>query len=262
MREGPERLERALGPARLGAAFSRGQAVPGQCPAPPVQTKGGTAGVRGAGRCCPPGLVCLLPTPAGPRAGLDGSPSGGLSPSCPPRRIRGLAGAGSAGRVNREECGGRNVHADEMDANLMLMSGGRPGPRRQRGSGGSPARARCAEAGPHCAARGSAGPHRALPASPLSSRPYGAAAPAARPCLGKRGVGSFPYPMAGRRRGITTAKSSTSTTTRSRPAGSTPGTGGAGAGGTGGGQEEPCPQPGTHTVLPFSKYRLVSEPVA
>lgn len=36
--------------------------------------------------------------------------------------------------------------------------------------------------------------------------------------------------MAGRRRGITTAKSSTSTTTPSRPAGSTPGTGGCAAG--------------------------------
>lgn len=43
-------------------------------------------------------------------------------------------------------------------------------------------------------------------------------------------MGSFPYPMAGRRRGITTAKSSTSTTIPSRPAGSTPGTGGARAG--------------------------------
>nr|XP_042698001.1 protein WWC2 isoform X3 [Chrysemys picta bellii] len=38
-------------------------------------------------------------------------------------------------------------------------------------------------------------------------------------------MGSSPYPMAGRRRGITTAKSSTLTTTTSRPAGSTPGTG-------------------------------------
>lgn len=40
---------------------------------------------------------------------------------------RGLssAAAGSAGRVNPEECSERNVHADEMDANLMLMSGGR-----------------------------------------------------------------------------------------------------------------------------------------
>lgn len=37
-------------------------------------------------------------------------------------------GGGSAGRVNPEECGGRNVHADEMDANLMLMSGGRGRP--------------------------------------------------------------------------------------------------------------------------------------
>ncbi|XP_042698001.2 protein WWC2 isoform X3 [Chrysemys picta bellii] len=38
-------------------------------------------------------------------------------------------------------------------------------------------------------------------------------------------MGSSLYPMAGRRRGITTAKSSTLTTTTSRPAGSTPGTG-------------------------------------
>lgn len=44
-------------------------------------------------------------------------------------------------------------------------------------------------------------------------------------------MGSSPYPMAGRRRGITTAKSSTLTTTPSRPAGSTPGTGGCEAGG-------------------------------
>lgn len=70
----------------------------------------------------------------------------------------------------------------------------------------------------------------AFPASLLSFRPYGAAAPAGRPCLGKRGMGSSPYPMAGRRRGITTAKSFTSTTTPSRPAGSTPGTGGCEAG--------------------------------
>lgn len=52
-------------------------------------------------------------------------------------------------------------------------------------------------------------------------------------------MGSSPYPMAGRRRGITTAKSSTLTTTPSRPAGSTPGTGGCEAGGHGLG-EPPC----------------------
>jgi len=176
------------------------------------------------------------------------------------RGLRACPASGSAGRVNPEECSGRNAHADEMDANLMLMSRGRPGlsraPQRPDGSWAPPAtptRAgrqprhgglrpgrrggllrRASANGPLRAAPApAAGPFPvpparvgAFPASRLSFCPYGAATPAARPCLGKRGMGSSPYPMAGRRRGITTAKSSTSTTTPSGPVGSTPGTGG------------------------------------
>lgn len=66
-----------------------------------------------------------------------------------------------------------------------------------------------------------------IPPSFLLFCPYGGAAPLLGPCLGKWGeMGSSPYPTAGRRRGTTMARSSTSTTTPSRPAGSTPGTGG------------------------------------
>lgn len=66
-------------------------------------------------------------------------PAGRLLSRICGRGLPSLAAAGSAGRVNPEECGGRNVHADEMDANLMLMSGGRPGlsraPRAQTAAG-------------------------------------------------------------------------------------------------------------------------------
>lgn len=73
-----------------------------------------------------PASALLLPPPFPPPDLLVPFPRPRPGPGFPPSRGRGVGG--SAGRVNPEECGGRNVHADEVDANLMLMSGGRSRP--------------------------------------------------------------------------------------------------------------------------------------
>lgn len=122
----------------------RGAAVPAGLPAPPGC--GDAAGAPGSVR--PPRGLSPTPTPAEPPGKARWKQAGpSRSPSPAPARRPALRAAppdasvpdprpgpaqpspaGSAARVNPEECGGRNVHADEMDANLMLMSGGRGRP--------------------------------------------------------------------------------------------------------------------------------------